>query len=242
MDHAGVVRSRERAGNVERDIERTRGRKRPAGDLLPERAAGNVLRDEQELAVDVFQRVDDGHAGMGDRGSRLGLAPQPLAQRAVGRHGRRQHLERDAPPEALILGEVHDAHAPAAEFLENRVRTNDGTRCNGFTWFTWFKGFIEIDHRRLFEESSSRFVRLEQCLRLAEHFIVRSGFTRQPRAAGGRRLLERSVEERLETLPLRGIHSSARFNHARAIAHWRLTVAGDTPTASAVSSTVSPPK
>jgi hypothetical protein len=36
--------------------------------------------------------------------------------------------------------------------------------------------------------------------------------------------------------------STARFSHARAMAHCRFTVAGDIPTTSAVSSTVRPPK
>ncbi len=43
-------------------------------------------------------------------------------------------------------------------------------------------------------------------------------------------------------MPCAAAPSSARFSHTRASVHCRLTVAGETPTTSAVSSTVSPPK
>ena len=53
-----------------------------------------------------------------------------------------------------------------------------------------------------------------------------------------------AVEDALDLTPALRRHapSSACLSHARAIAHCRFTVAGETPTASAVSSTVRPPK
>ena len=77
----------------------------------------------------------------------------------------------------------------------------------------------------------------------AEMRIV-PGVARQPLGLAFGRQLDCLLEQVLEPVPLRRRHapSSCSFSHARAIAHWRLTVAGDTPVASAVSSTVRPPK
>ncbi len=109
-------------------------------------------------------------------------------------------------------------------------------------------------HRdRVLEEHAGGLVRVKERRRFAGEHLVAARLLQQPFVPRFSGLVERAVEERLETLPLLALHdaastpssdadSIARFSHARAIAHWRLTVAGERPTASAVSSTVSPPK
>src|SRR5262249_54106995 len=111
-----------------------------------------------------------------------------------------------------------------------------------------------VDLCRLFEKHAGGFVRLEQRLGFAQNREVVRALRAQPVASGRSGLIEGGLEHVLEPLPLRLVHravssivgaaapSSARFNQARASAHCRLTVAGERPTTSAVSSTVSPPK
>jgi len=62
-----------------------------------------------------------------------------------------------------------------------------------------------------------------------------------------RRRLQNRPEHRLHFAPTRRRHwtgpaSICCISHSRAVLHSRFTVAGDTPSTSAVSSTVSPPK
>src|SRR5439155_5121709 len=110
-----------------------------------------------------------------------------------------------------------------------------------------------IDDRWSVEETFRGLVCKDERSRFARKHLVAARLLAQPLVPRGPRLIERAVEERLEALPLIPRHGSpsspssdaqsiARLSHARAIAHCRFTVAGDVPTASAVSSTVRPPK
>ena len=106
----------------------------------------------------------------------------------------------------------------------------------------------------LFEKVAGGLVCIDERLHFLQQRAVAAARFAQPRASNVARLVERFLEHDLESFELLGVHdevssisgdaapSNARFSHARAIAHCRLTVAGETPTASAVSSTVSPPK
>ena len=111
-----------------------------------------------------------------------------------------------------------------------------------------------IDARRHLEEVSGRLQRGEQRLGLSQERSVAAAFLAQPRTSNIGWLIERFLKDDLEPCELFGGHgarssmpgagppSSARLSQTRASVHCRLTVAGDTPMTSAVSSTVRPPK
>ena len=94
-----------------------------------------------------------------------------------------------------------------------------------------------------FEEAGVALVGRDEREHLAGDLGIR-GLTRQPRHALGRRACQALVEERVDLRPLLAGHAppSSFFSQARATIHDRLTVAGDTPSTSAVSSMVRPPK
>ena len=83
-----------------------------------ERLARDVLHAQVRLPVDRADLVDGDDVRVLEPGGGLGLGAEPGAV-GVGRQVRlADHLQRDDPVEALLPGLVDDAHAAAAEFLE----------------------------------------------------------------------------------------------------------------------------
>ena len=93
------------------------------------------------------------------------------------------------------------------------------------------------------EEGAVALVRGNQRQHLARDGGV-GGLAGQPGHPVGRRTGQAFVEEGVDPRPLLAGHAppSSFFSHARATIHDRLTVAGETPSTSAVSSIVRPPK
>src|SRR5262249_19227302 len=73
------------------------------------------------MIVDFLERIDDRHAGMRNRGGCPGLGAQALAQPGRLRDRWGQRLQRDASSKPLVFREVDDAHAAAAQFLDDDV-------------------------------------------------------------------------------------------------------------------------
>ena len=134
-----------------------------------------------------------------------------------------------------VVGEIHHAHAAAADDALDAVGAD--LRARG-------------EQRRRLEEAVAVVVRLQE----REHFVLDvGGLGRRAheRLPLGRRRGQRAIEQRADALPsirarssprLRLGQSSSFFSHARASVQWRFTVAGEMSSASAASSTVSPPK
>src|SRR4029079_8048717 len=193
------------------------------------------------VAIDFVEDVNGCDGRMIDlRGSER-LAPQPLAQRLIRAQYGRQRLERHLASE-VVDGEIDDAHAAASEFANDPIRTER----RPFWKCVEISG---IESRGCLEEVAGGVVRAEKRLCLTQQGRVTGARLLNPRRAGVNGLLQSAVEDRLESIPLPGRHpcaagaeSSVCFSQARAIAQCRLTVAGETPMTSAVSSTVRPPK
>jgi hypothetical protein len=98
---------------------------------LVEAAPGHVLH-RQESDVVAAARLEDGHDVLVTQlrhGARLALEAR---QRLCGRRELGPHdLERHAPREALVLGEVDDAHAAGAEPFDQPVRAEALERQRG---------------------------------------------------------------------------------------------------------------
>ena len=118
---APAISSRRRA-------QRARAAARPVAELGAKRDAAHQLARDEQLAVDLLERVD-----RGDR--RMRRAPPPRVPRAPVVRGRwargvyagRQRLERDGASEPRVLGRIDDAHAAASDFFLNRVRADLAT-------------------------------------------------------------------------------------------------------------------
>ena len=90
-------------------------------------------------------------------------------------------------------------------------------------------------------------MRRQQCLHFPEQVGIARGCCLQVRAAADGVVFERGVKDIVDLLPALLVHacefpSSSRASQAEATVQCRLTVAGEISIASAVSSTVSPPK
>ena len=72
-------------------------------------------------ALVLRQIVGDGDVRRAQQRGGLGLANQPIAGFGVGVDVVGEKLQRDAAPEALVFGQIHLAHAAAAEPLENVI-------------------------------------------------------------------------------------------------------------------------
>ena len=158
-------------------------------------------------------------------------------------------LSATVRPRRSILGAIDDAHAAASDLFDHFVRSDDRAgkqrlEIGGVN----VRGLLEKRRRRSRASAAAPPPR-----GAASHRRRSAGRSRR---GARRRLFERSLKDVLQPLPLlaasrrpaprvvgrRRSPSSARFSHARASAHCRLTVAGDEPITSATSSTVRPPK
>ena len=161
------------------------------------------------------------------RGSALSATRRPQPQ--CPRRDRRRPCRRGRSRRAILYEPIDRARAPAS-------RGRPGST---------LRRLLEKRRRRSRASASSASASRSSVASSAQ-------LLREPGAARVGGLLERSVKDALQPLPLFGVTSapvaslpppsSARLSHARASAHCRFTVAGEMPRASAVSSTVRPPK
>ena len=91
-------------------------------DLLAEGLALDVLHGEEADPVGFLDGVEGHDSGVAERGHRLRLPLEAGDLLRVGRRLGRQHLEGHPTGEHGVLGQVHLAHAPRAERLEDAVR------------------------------------------------------------------------------------------------------------------------
>jgi hypothetical protein len=111
----------ERVGDLNAEREQSVQFHRTPGDTVLQGRAIQKLHGDERLPVLFTDVLDRAYAGMikGRRGLRLALEPGEGMR--ISRYMLRQKLERDETVETSILGLVDDAHATAAEFLEDAV-------------------------------------------------------------------------------------------------------------------------
>jgi hypothetical protein len=114
-------------------------RQRPARDPLRQRLAGDVLEDEQLLAVrGLLDAVDAGDVRVVERREQLRLALEAREVLRLPRQRVREHFDRDRPLQPRIASEIDDAHAAATELAldgirAERVRQAHSVRCTSFS-------------------------------------------------------------------------------------------------------------
>ena len=155
-----------------------------------------------------------------------------------------QRLQGHRAIEDLIAREVNHAHPASRDLTHDSVLAN---RLSG-------KRRVVVENQ-IRADGPSRHVEVairspmavEQALHLAQKLRVGTSLGSGEGVALGRVDVERGVEDFVDALPAfaghgSGLRSSSRASQARAIVQCRFTVAGEVSIASAVSSTVRPPK
>ena len=124
MDDALLVRGVHDLAEPVEQRHDTRDRQPSAGlrveHLAQRRAAHQLHRDPQEPVGLGSERVDVRRVRMVEARCELGLAQEPLHQRAAGAVARVQHLDDCLAPQRALLGAIHDAIAALAELRADR--------------------------------------------------------------------------------------------------------------------------
>ena len=121
VNDAFRVRRVERVGDVDRERQQLLERQRIAVDRFLERSAFEQLQNEKRFPVVFADLVDRADVRVAERRRRSRLAEQPLDRRGVGGSALGQKLERHSPAEDEIFGDIHVAHAAAAQLFEHPI-------------------------------------------------------------------------------------------------------------------------
>ena len=122
MDDAVLVRGVERVGDLDAEVEDLVGLERPADDEpVLQRFAFHQLHDDEGLPVRLVDVVDRADVRVLERGSGPRLALEALERLRVPRDVLGKELQSDVAPQARVLGAVDDAHAAAAQLLDDPV-------------------------------------------------------------------------------------------------------------------------
>ena len=124
VDDVAGMGGREAGGDIDERRDQPVGSDRSARELGAQRVSFHQLGRDVELAVDFLEREDRRDRFVRERRGGAGFAREPIAVTPIARVLRRQRLERDRSPEALVTRSVDDAHAAAADFFEDLVGTN----------------------------------------------------------------------------------------------------------------------
>ncbi|WAS90916.1 hypothetical protein O0S08_32405 [Nannocystis poenicansa] len=120
MDEPAVVRRRQPATGLQRDLEAHVDGRSMRAQPVAQRVADDQLHRQVDAALVLAGLVDRHDVRVGQAGQRLRLAQQAGLCRGAG-VGRAEQLERDAAPEQLVARQVDLAHAAASEHAEQRV-------------------------------------------------------------------------------------------------------------------------
>ena len=119
MDEAGSMGLPEAGEHLQSDAYGFLDCQRPAlalaADELAQGHAVDLFHRDERSTVDLPNIVDGRQVGVCDRGGRACLAQEPTLPLVVAREARAQQLERHRSPQALVVGEIDDAHAAASE-------------------------------------------------------------------------------------------------------------------------------
>ena len=121
MDDAGVVRELHGAGEHFNQLGGAGGRPRVAGEALGQAAAVHELERQVRVPVRLadVENLDD--VRVLERRDRFRLAAEPLPLGRPGVRAGQDHLERDRAVQVEVPGLVHDAHAAAADLVNDLV-------------------------------------------------------------------------------------------------------------------------
>ena len=125
MDDSARVRVRERSGDGGAEPPCLLPAERATADDRVQAVALNELEDEDGLPAVLEDVVEPDDVRVLEPGERRGLALEARAELRVVRDPGMQNLERDLPPEPLVVGTPDDAHAAATELVSQAIAVRD---------------------------------------------------------------------------------------------------------------------
>jgi hypothetical protein len=128
MDDALLVRRRQAARDLRRDVDRRLHRQGAAGQPIAQRFAVQQFRDCEQLIVVNAGIEDREDVGVAQRSHRLRLALEARSPRRVMRKAGRQHFDGDLALEADVAGTINFTHAAGTERTDDLVRSKPGAR------------------------------------------------------------------------------------------------------------------
>jgi hypothetical protein len=102
------------------DVDRTAAR-------LGERAAGDVLHDEELAASPGIEIEDRSDARVREPREHERLSPEPLTTRRVTQGSVQEHLDGNIPVEVVVVCFPHLAHTAFANAFEESIPAENGT-------------------------------------------------------------------------------------------------------------------
>ena len=121
VDDALLVCAREPFGDLGRERERARLRQRAAAERLAQLLAANQLHRDERHTVGLADLVDDRDVRMLEHGCRTSLLQQAVAAHRVVHEIVGKDLQRDFAAELHVDGAIDDAHAAAANLVDDLV-------------------------------------------------------------------------------------------------------------------------
>ncbi len=115
------MRGFERVGHLHADVEEFVGGERPAGEAMLEGLPFEQFHGDEGAALVLVHIVDGAYVGVIQGGGGEGFALEALDGLRVGGDILRQELQGHAAAEARIFSAEDDAHAAAAEFLQDAI-------------------------------------------------------------------------------------------------------------------------
>jgi hypothetical protein len=141
MDQILVVRGRESAGDLRRDVHRLAHRQRPGREPLAQRFAVEQFHDDEGLSVMGAELEHRDDVGMRERRDRLGFALESCEPLRISGDGRGQDLDGHVAPELRVPRPVDLPHSAGANRGNDFIRTKASTRAQGHARGLW-PGFI----------------------------------------------------------------------------------------------------
>jgi hypothetical protein len=131
------VRGIERVGDLNAEVEDLLDVHGAAGDGVLERLALEEFHDDEGMAVFFAGIVNRTDIGVIKGGGGLGFALEAFEGGGVAGQGFREEFKGHLALETDVVGTVHDAHTPAAEFVQDAV-VGDGLADQSF--IRWIRG------------------------------------------------------------------------------------------------------
>ena len=126
MDHAGLVRSLQRLGDLLRDGQCLVDWDRSLGDAIRQRRPLDQFEHQRLGAFSLFQPVDVPDVGMVQRGEDLGFALEAGQAVGIGGEGLGQDFQRHVAVELRVAGAVDLPHPACANLGGDLIRAEGG--------------------------------------------------------------------------------------------------------------------
>src|SRR5688572_22548085 len=127
MDHSSFVRSRQRIGRLQGNVDRLFEPYRPLLDFLTQGLSVNELGGDELMSLDLPDVVNRNDVGMIQARGSLRFLFKPAQPLRVLSKPDGQEFECDLPAESRVFGQIYFAHSTGADSREYLVKPDCGS-------------------------------------------------------------------------------------------------------------------